>query len=314
MSQRPLVSIVIPTYQRPRLLEETIASCLAQDYRPLELVVGDDSPEPVGRPAAEAAASSPGVSVQYLHHDPSLGQADNVNSLFKAATGKRLLLLHDDDRLLPGAVSTLSACFDRSPGIVAAFGRQRLIDDHGSDLGDEKCESMNHFFRKRPEDSGLQAESIDSALLRQFPNNAYLVRTEAARNIGVRSKELAGDACDADFGVRLALRHPGKTFFLVPEYTAEYRITDQAISRSGCMSADYYSVLRTLSVPARSEPTRQAALRQLAGNATGQFARRGQRAKAIGVYLSRCYGWKRRLSVRGMSHLARILSPVRLPF
>ena len=38
-----LVSVVIPTYNRAALVCETVRSVFAQDYRPLEIIVGDDA-------------------------------------------------------------------------------------------------------------------------------------------------------------------------------------------------------------------------------------------------------------------------------
>ncbi|WP_145113279.1 glycosyltransferase family 2 protein [Botrimarina mediterranea] len=305
-----LISICIPTYKRAQLLVEAVESCLQQDYRPIEILVGDDSPQPAGRQDVEMLCAAASVPLEYLHHSPGLGQAGNVNSLLNAAKGHRLLLLHDDDRLLPGALSTLSDCFKRHPEIVAAYGRQRLIQDDGTDLGDRAAESLNQSFRKSLTHAGLQTDSVEAALQRQFPNNAYLVATDKAKAIGFREKTEVGDACDTDFGVRLAIANPGPRFYLTATYTAEYRITRMAISRTSKSTADYYRFLLRLEVPEASEQTKQTVLTHIAANAAGQLARQGARQEAMSVYLSRWYGWRRRLSPRGLSHLARILLPI----
>ena len=43
----------------------------------------------------------------YLRNESSLGQAGNVNQLFARARGERLVLMHDDDFLLPGALTAM---------------------------------------------------------------------------------------------------------------------------------------------------------------------------------------------------------------
>ena len=42
VGERPLVSVVLPTYQAAELLEEAVESVLMQSYEPLELIVVDD--------------------------------------------------------------------------------------------------------------------------------------------------------------------------------------------------------------------------------------------------------------------------------
>ena len=46
---RPLVSIVIPSYNQGKFIKETIDSCLSQSYRPIEVVVIDAPVQHVNR-------------------------------------------------------------------------------------------------------------------------------------------------------------------------------------------------------------------------------------------------------------------------
>ena len=82
-----LVSICIPTCDRPLLLWEAILSCFAQSHRPLEVLIGDDSANDDSKSLAETIVSPQGVTLRYRRNRPRLGQAGNVNSLFDALAG-----------------------------------------------------------------------------------------------------------------------------------------------------------------------------------------------------------------------------------
>jgi glycosyltransferase involved in cell wall biosynthesis len=111
----PLVSICIPAYGRPRELREAIASVLDQDYRNLEVVVGDDSGDLEG-----AARSTGDPRVRYTRNPRRLGMAGNWNAVLDRSEGELVGLLMDDDRLLPGFLTTVVERFatDPSAGVV----------------------------------------------------------------------------------------------------------------------------------------------------------------------------------------------------
>ena len=124
MSSNGLVTVAIPTRHRPDYLRLAVESTTSQDYRPLEIVIGDDSTDDrTATVAEELRENAPaGCTIVYQHNVPPLGQAGNINALFHAASAPRLVLLHDDDLLLPGAISTLTKAMDAGPDVVAAYG------------------------------------------------------------------------------------------------------------------------------------------------------------------------------------------------
>src|SRR5690349_13450286 len=91
---RALVSILIPTFERPHLLGEAIDSALAQTYPHVEVLVGDDSRD--GRTEALVRGHPAASRIDYEHNARPLGQAGNVNRLFDRARGDRVIVLHDD--------------------------------------------------------------------------------------------------------------------------------------------------------------------------------------------------------------------------
>jgi glycosyltransferase involved in cell wall biosynthesis len=94
--QRLDVSVVIPTFNRPQLLRETLDSVLAQTCPPSEIIVVDNG---FGDETAEMLA---GYRDQVIHirTDPCGVQAAR-NTGFKAATCTWVALLDDDDLYRP---------------------------------------------------------------------------------------------------------------------------------------------------------------------------------------------------------------------
>lgn len=99
----PRVSVVIPTYNRPALLREALASIAAQTCTDWEVVVVDDgSTPPIDAAALEAVVNG---RLRLVRHDQPRGVAAARNSGFAAARGELIAQLDDDDRLAPEALS-----------------------------------------------------------------------------------------------------------------------------------------------------------------------------------------------------------------
>jgi glycosyltransferase involved in cell wall biosynthesis len=293
----------MPACERPGLIREALASCLCQDYAPVEILVGDDSVDDATEHAVSEVAAGARWPVRYWRNSPRLGQAENINRLLDAAAGERLLILHDDDRLLPGALRALSECWLRAPETVCAFGRQHVIDAAGKVLTSES-EALNAAYFRTPERAGPQPSALTSGLVGQIPNNGYLVRADAARAIRFRDRRTVGDACDYDFGIRLAQQFGG--FFFLDRYTSELRLTSDSITMSGTFS-QMYPIVRSLELPPSVEFARRVALRRMAPRVVRDYALAGRRREAVRVYFSRSYPMRQR--PRGVFHLLLGLWP-----
>ena len=92
----PLVSVVIPTYNRRELVREAVASVLAQHYQPLELIVVDDGSDDG---TVTALADHPEVRLLRQAHSGMPGQARNAGA--RLARGEYLAFLDSDDLWLP---------------------------------------------------------------------------------------------------------------------------------------------------------------------------------------------------------------------
>lgn len=107
----PDIDLLIPSYQRPDALAVTLAGIAAQDLPGPRVVVSDQSETPVVTDPAVLAMSrvieAHGGSVEFDHHLPRRGVAENRAHLLARARARHVLFLDDDVWLEPWSVRRL---------------------------------------------------------------------------------------------------------------------------------------------------------------------------------------------------------------
>ncbi len=120
------VSVVIPSFNQARFLEETIRSVVDQDYPDVEAIVVDggstDGSAEIVRRYADRLA--------WWVSEPDEGQATAINKGLRRATGDYLTWLSSDDTYLPGALSKLVAAIESEPETVLAYGDAIYTDEN----------------------------------------------------------------------------------------------------------------------------------------------------------------------------------------
>ncbi len=131
MSEKPLVSVIVPAYNVERWIERCVESVLAQTLSDLEVIVVDDgSPDNAGALADALAARDPRVCV--IHQkNAGLSAARNVG--IEAARGSLLYFLDSDDYIDPDCLEILH---DAMVGTGAAMvvGGLVEVDEAGKEL------------------------------------------------------------------------------------------------------------------------------------------------------------------------------------
>lgn len=127
----PYYSILIPSYNRPELIGETVESILSNDFDDFEIIISDDK-SPRQEEVVVALQPFLDDSRVHLYMQPqNLREARNRDFLFNSACGEWLIVLGDDDKLYPNALSTLTVAMDRYPEAdIYAFG-YTIIDEFG---------------------------------------------------------------------------------------------------------------------------------------------------------------------------------------
>jgi Glycosyl transferase family 2 len=123
----PRISVVTPSFNQGRFLEQCITSILEQDYPDLEYIVIDGG----------SSDESVEVLRRYERHfafwvsEPDKGQSDALNKGFRRATGDLAVWLNADDFFLPGAFAAVAAAYQQNPQASFYFGDGWRADETG---------------------------------------------------------------------------------------------------------------------------------------------------------------------------------------
>ena len=116
-NRRPMVSVIITTYNRPKYLTESLRSVLDQSFQDYEVIVVNDAGEDVSQIIQNANDDR----VIYVQHSQNLGLSAARNSGLKIARGKYVTYLDDDDLYYPNHLSTLTDFLENNPEYQVAY-------------------------------------------------------------------------------------------------------------------------------------------------------------------------------------------------
>jgi glycosyltransferase involved in cell wall biosynthesis len=91
----PLVSVCIPAYKSPQLLDRCISSIVIQTYKQIEIIITDDSPNDEAQEIVKKFESD--TRVKYIKNQSALGTPENWNEGLRRASGEYIKIMHHDD-------------------------------------------------------------------------------------------------------------------------------------------------------------------------------------------------------------------------
>jgi glycosyltransferase involved in cell wall biosynthesis len=127
---QPLVSVVMGTYNGERFLRQQLDSIIAQDYRPLEVIVCDDCSTDGSWAILQEYAKRHNF-IQAHRNATNLGMIENYQNILRMCSGEFIALCDHDDIWLPTKISTQV----REIGSASlCYSRLSYIDENGTPL------------------------------------------------------------------------------------------------------------------------------------------------------------------------------------
>ena len=191
----PLISIVIPTYNRAHLILEALETCVLQSYRPLEIIVVDDgsTDRTVGSVQDWSKGSShKEVTLKIVKQENKGGNAARNNGI-KNATGEFIAFLDSDDLWNTTKLKKQYALISQSDTIGGVYCGLRQVEvESGKVISDDKRDYTEGFIL-----SQLLVKDVTA------PTSAYLIRKKVFDELGGFDETLQARQ-DWDMWIRLA--------------------------------------------------------------------------------------------------------------
>ena len=186
----PLVSVIIPTYNRAWTLKKAIDSVLKQDYKNFELIIVDDG----STDETEALVKKYEKPVRYIQQ-PNMGVSAARNKGISASSGTLIAFLDSDDYWYPEKLSVQVEFFNKNPDALICQTEEIWIR-HGKRVNPKK---------KHKKPSGMIF--MPSLSLCLISPSAVMMRKVLLAKVDAFDESLP--ACeDYDLWLRVSCRYP----------------------------------------------------------------------------------------------------------
>jgi ABC-type polysaccharide/polyol phosphate export permease/GT2 family glycosyltransferase len=201
--EQDCVTVVIPTYNRAKLLIRAVASIQQQTHTNWKLIIIDNaSSDNTSEVVAELASADNRIS--YHRHSENIGMLPNWEFAVSVVKTNYFGVLCDDDYVLPNFLAGAMREMTLHPEIGLCFGIAVVVDEAGNRLGEAPNQMTPGYYEV--------GHGASAMLKLQHPATpAVIFRTECIKAVGGFDKRSLYVA-DLDMLVRVALKYPIKFF------------------------------------------------------------------------------------------------------
>lgn len=273
MSEKSVVSVIIPSYNRIRYIEEAISSIESQSYQDYEIIIVDDGSTD-GSLALLEDFSKKGRIKLYTHADyQNRGQSSSINLGLEHAVGEFIAVLDSDDYFSPDKLARQVSFLEKNQDFGLVYGQGNAVDANGG------------FLYTVPDDSHTEFSDPNNLLLDCYmalPGGSLIRRSVFDRVGGFEESFRAGQ----DHDMALRIMEEFKVAFL-PGVVFFYRKHAETISANG-LETRWRTGMDILERAQTRYPYRKRTIRK--------------RKAVIDYRLSQVY-WKRGQKLRSIGYL-----------
>jgi glycosyltransferase involved in cell wall biosynthesis len=197
-----LISIVTPSYNQARYIEQTIKSVLSQDYPRIEYLIVDGGSTDGSQNIIKKYEDKLGWWVS----EKDRGQTDAINKGFARARGDVLAWINSDDTYEPGAVTAAVSYLRDHPEVGMVYGDCNFINESGKVIGRFNSAQTNYRLLRRG--------------YAHIPQQTMFFRADLWKQVGPLDPSFYF-AMDYDLWTRIAARTEIK---YVPQTWANFRL------------------------------------------------------------------------------------------
>jgi glycosyltransferase involved in cell wall biosynthesis len=262
--EEPLVSVIIPTYNRAEFVGEAVQSVLCQTYKKLEIIVVDDgSTDDTSKVLKEYRGR-----IRYIYQER--GERSRArNRGFRRSSGCYVAFLDSDDLWLPEKIEKQLDVFEKKRDVGLVYTSVQFIDYYGNPYNGAICwDALARKRRSLYED--LMTDNVISG-----STSAVMVRRECLKKVGLFDESM--NACeDLDLWRRVAEHY---TFHKITAPLVKLRIhPNNTQGRLSIMAEGYEIILNKISqhTPAQFEYYKNQAIIKLLSKIAGLYRDGGQ--------------------------------------
>ena len=213
-SHKPKVSVIIPTFNNARYLQESLTSIFNQTMPDFELLLFDDASTD-DTPELLQGIKDPRLFVHRTEYNQGPGKCRNLG--FQIARGKFIALMDSDDISVENRLALQVDYMEKNPSITVCGGKLELFG------------SAHGYYTYPEHHEDLKAKSL---FHNPMGNPVVMLKGDYVRQHNIKFREDMTSCSDYDLWMRLAHCYEDCRFASIQAVLGKYRVHDTNITQT----------------------------------------------------------------------------------